>query len=93
MGMTEDEQKALRALLREEINAAIYASEQRLGGQINRFEDRLSALEVGQQRVQVDLMQVIVVLNEATKVISQAPPHSMRRLVKRIGLPPRNQQG
>ena len=75
--MTEDEQKALRALLREEINAAVYASEQRLGGQLgrldqrmNRFEDRLSMLEVSQQKMQVDLTHVIAVLNEATKVIN-----------------------
>jgi hypothetical protein len=75
--MTEDEQKALRALLREEINAAVYASEQRLGGQLgrldqrmNRFEDPLSMLEVSQQKMQVDLTHVIAVLNEATKVIN-----------------------
>ena len=82
--MTEDEQKALRSLLREEVNAAVYASEQRLGGQIgrldermnrfenriNQFEDRLSILEVGQQKMQVDLTHVIAVLNEATKVIN-----------------------
>jgi hypothetical protein len=29
--MTNDEQNALRLLLREEVNAAIYASEQRMG--------------------------------------------------------------
>src|SRR5260370_11514639 len=124
--MTEDEQKALRSLLREEVNAAVYASEQRLGGQIgrldervgrldqsvdgldqrvgglaeglgrldqrvggldqrvgglaetmgrldqrmNRVEGRLGKLEVGQQKMQVDLTQVITVLNEATKVIN-----------------------
>src|SRR5579864_4878162 len=38
IGMTEDEQKALRALLREEVNAAVYASEQRLGGQLGRLD-------------------------------------------------------
>jgi len=43
--MTEDEQKALRALLREEINAAVYASEQRLGGQIGRLDERVGRLD------------------------------------------------
>lgn len=43
--MTEDEQKALRALLREEVNAAVYASEQRLGGQIGRLDQRVGQLD------------------------------------------------
>ena len=43
--MTEDEQKALRALLREEINAAVYASEQRLGGQLGRLDERVGRLD------------------------------------------------
>lgn len=47
--MTEDEQKALRSLLREEVNAAIYASEQRLGGQLGRLDERVGRLD---QRVE-----------------------------------------
>ena len=47
--MTEDEQKTLRALLREEINAAVYASEQRLGGQLGRLDERVGRLD---QRVE-----------------------------------------
>jgi len=43
--MTEDEQKALRSLLREEVNAAVYASEQRLGGQIGRLDERVGRLD------------------------------------------------
>lgn len=43
--MTEDEQKALRALLREEINAAVYASEQRLGGQLGQLDQRVEGLD------------------------------------------------
>src|SRR6266849_5575330 len=46
-GMTEDEQKALRALLREEINAAVYASEQRLGGQLGQLDQRVGRLDQG----------------------------------------------
>jgi chromosome segregation ATPase len=41
MHMTNDEQNALRALLREEVNAAIYASEQRMGERIDRLEARM----------------------------------------------------
>src|SRR6266849_2737271 len=47
-GMTEDEQKALRALLREEINAAVYASEQRVGGLaegLGRLDQRVEGLD------------------------------------------------
>ena len=50
--MTEDEQKALRALLREEVNAAIYASEQRLGGQLGRLDQRVEQLDQRMNRVE-----------------------------------------
>jgi len=36
--MTSDEQSALRTMLREEINAAVYASEQRLGERIDKLD-------------------------------------------------------
>ncbi len=41
MHVTNDEQNALRALLREEVNAAVYASEQRMGERIDRLENRM----------------------------------------------------
>lgn len=49
--MTEDEQKALRALLREEVNAAVYASEQRLGGQLGRLDQRVERLDEHVERL------------------------------------------
>jgi chromosome segregation ATPase len=49
MDMTNDEQNALRALLREEVNAAVYASEQRMGERMdkrfNQLEERMDHLE------------------------------------------------
>jgi DNA repair ATPase RecN len=63
--MTEDEQKALRALLREEVNAAVYASEQRLGehfgglgDRMDRFEGHLGRLDQRIDRVEDRLSQV-----------------------------------
>jgi chromosome segregation ATPase len=43
--MTNDELNALRALLREEINAAEYASEQRIGERLDRIEGRMEGIE------------------------------------------------
>ncbi len=97
--MTSDEQNALRLLLREEVNAAIYASEQRMGerfgrldghmdrldgrmdrldDRIGRLDERVDRLETGQRGLQanfaeikVNLMEVISVLDDATKVINE----------------------
>ncbi len=43
--MTSDEQSALRAMLREEVNAAVYASEQRLGERMDRVAQQMDNLE------------------------------------------------
>ena len=50
--MTEDEMRTLRLLIREETNAAVYASEDRIGnhfrqleGLMDRFEDRMGGFE------------------------------------------------
>src|SRR5712692_4773113 len=71
--MTSDEQNALRAMLREEINAAVYASEQRLGERIDKLEttvasmgERLARVEFVQKQMTVNLVQVASVLDEAT---------------------------
>src|SRR5258708_12028737 len=50
--MTEDEQKALRLLLREEVNAAVYASEQRIGARIGRIDEHLAQLDTRMHRVE-----------------------------------------
>jgi len=57
--MTSDEQNALRAMLREEVNAAVYASEQRLGEHLGRIEGDLT-------KVKADLTQVVSILDEVT---------------------------
>lgn len=43
--MKQDEQNALRAILREEVNAAVYASEQRVGERLDQVTERLSGVE------------------------------------------------
>jgi len=48
--MTEDEQKALRLLLREEVNAAVYASEQRIGVRLGRIDEHLDQLDTRMHR-------------------------------------------
>jgi chromosome segregation ATPase len=82
--MTSDEQSALRAMLREEINAAVYASEQRLGERIDKLEttvdklemtvasmgERLARVEFVQKQMTVNLVQVASVLDEATVKIN-----------------------
>lgn len=66
-----------RVLIREEINAAVYASEQRLGERLDRLEERLDRLEGGQRelrldvaRIDVQLSETISVLNDASRVIN-----------------------
>ncbi len=49
--MTNDEFIAIRAMLREEINAAVYASEQRTGDAIKASEQRMGdAIKASEQR-------------------------------------------
>jgi chromosome segregation ATPase len=43
--MTEDEVRALRLLIREETNAAVYASEERLGNHFRQLEGHMGQLE------------------------------------------------
>jgi len=43
--MKQDEQNALRAMLREEVNAAVYASEQRVGERLDQITGHLTGLE------------------------------------------------
>ncbi len=50
--MTSDEQNALRMLLREEVNTAVYASEQRLSEHLGRIEERLGHIEERQDRME-----------------------------------------
>ncbi len=60
--MTNDEQNALRALLREEVNAAVYASEQRIGERMdkrfNQLEQRMGRLEAGQKELQTNIVRI-----------------------------------
>jgi archaellum component FlaC len=53
--MTEDEQKALRLLLREEVNAAVYASEQRIGVRLGRIDEHLDQLDTRMHRFEDQL--------------------------------------
>jgi DNA repair ATPase RecN len=83
--MKQDEQNALRAILREEVNAAVYASEQRVGerldqmterltgveGRLTGVEERLSRAEVIQKQMAVNLVKVSTVLDEATIKINE----------------------
>ena len=64
--MTSDEQSALRAMLREEINAAVYASEQRLGERIDKLdmlgEEINAAVYASEQRLgeRIDKLETTV---------------------------------
>lgn len=69
--MTNDEQNALRVMLREEVNAAVYASEQRLGERLDGLDARLSRVETVQKQMAVNLAQVASVLDEATIKINE----------------------
>src|SRR5258708_4127004 len=55
--MTEDEQKALRLLLREEVNAAVYASEQRIGARLGRIDEHLDQLDTRMHRFEDRLVR------------------------------------
>src|SRR2546426_2846780 len=43
--MTDDERHALRMLIREEVNTAVYASEQRLGERLDRMDERFDRMD------------------------------------------------
>ena len=74
-------EQRIRVLIREEVNAAVYASEQRIGERLDRSEQRvgehLDRLEGGQRelrldvaRIDVQLSETISVLNDASRVIN-----------------------
>src|SRR5258708_524776 len=74
--MTEDEMKTLRLLIREETNASVYASEERivnhfsqLQERMGRFEVRLDRLESDQRDIKVNMMKFETNLSEAISVI------------------------
>jgi chromosome segregation ATPase len=63
--MTEDEIRTLRLLIREETNAAVYASEERIGNhfrqlgeRMDRFEGRMGQLEGRMERFEVRLDRI-----------------------------------
>jgi hypothetical protein len=58
-----------RVLIREEINAAVYASEQRLG---ERLEERLDRLEGGQRELRLDVARIDVQLSEPISILNDA---------------------
>ena len=68
--MTNDELAALRTLIREEVNAAVYASEQRIGEPLNRLEGGQRELRLDVARIEVQLSETISVLNDASRVIN-----------------------
>jgi len=85
--MTNDEQNALRALLREEVNAAVYASEQRMGERMdkrikelenrmdkrfNQFEERMNHLEDGHRELRLNFARIDINLSEAVSVLGDA---------------------
>jgi chromosome segregation ATPase len=56
--MKQDEQNTLRAILREEVNAAVYASEQRLGERLDQMSGQLTGVEGRLTRVEGRLTEV-----------------------------------
>ncbi len=53
--MTSDELSALRAMLREEVNAAVYANEQRLGERIDELKTTVASM--GERVARVEFVQ------------------------------------
>ncbi len=84
--MTNDEQNALRALLREEVNAAVYASEQRIGERLDRLEGgqkelqlqvsslgiRMDHQESRQRDLQFQVSKIEITLTEAISILDMA---------------------
>ena len=82
--MTEDEMRALRLLIREETNAAVYASEERIGKRFGQLEERMERFEIRLDRIESDqrdirvsivkletnLSEVISVLDDVTRIIN-----------------------
>jgi archaellum component FlaC len=82
--MTEDEIRTLRLLIREETNAAVYASEERIGKRFGQLEERMERFEIRLDRIESDqrdirvsivkletnLSEVISVLDDVTRIIN-----------------------
>ena len=59
-----------RVLIREEVNSAVYASEQRIGERLERLENGQRELRLDVARIDVQLSETISVLNDASRVIN-----------------------
>jgi chromosome segregation ATPase len=84
--MTEDEVRTLRLLIREETNAAVYASEERIGnhfgqleghmgqleGHIGKLEDRMGRFEVRLDRIEIEQREIRVSIVKLETNLSQA---------------------
>ena len=82
--MTEDEMRTLRLLIREETNAAVYASEERIGKRFGQLEERMERFEIRLDRIESDqrdirvsivkletnLSETISVIDDVTRVIN-----------------------
>jgi len=74
--MTNEEQNALRTMIREvvreEVNAAVYASEQRLGDRLKVLDDRVGLIGIAQREMQNELVLLRADLTETVAVLDQA---------------------
>ena len=84
--MTEDEMRTLRLLIREETNAAVYASEERIGshfrqleghmdllaGRMDRLEERMGRFEVRLDRIEIEQREIRVSIVKLETNLSQA---------------------
>ena len=76
--MTEDEMRTLRLLIREETNAAVYASEERIGshfrqleGHMDRLEERMGRFEVRLDRIEIEQREIRVSIVKLETNLSQ----------------------
>jgi hypothetical protein len=76
--MTEDEMKTLRLLIREETNAAVYASEERIGnhfrqleGHMDRLEERMGRFEIRLDRIEIEQREIRVNIVKLETNLSQ----------------------
>ena len=76
--MTEDEMKTLRLLIREETNAAVYASEERIGnhfrqleGHMDRLEERMGRFEIRLDRIEIEQREIRVSIVKLETKLSQ----------------------
>lgn len=69
-----EELGSLRGILREDIDAAIHASEQRTNERLDRMDERLERIEATQKQMQVDYaavkLEIVTLKRELTQVIS-----------------------